>query len=132
MEQYDYDTKKAKILAKFQELKSHGNKITLNDCLDEEDKEFYKSRFIKEPEPEQDWLEIEDIDLKYLNKFYKKANKLKKENLSDIKVISTSEGKYFGFTYTENEKEIKIFLMGQDVITEDESGVHELGLCELN
>lgn len=130
MEQYDYDTKKAKILAKFEELKSYGKNFTLNDCLDEEDKIALKNR-LKKVEPDQDWLEIEDIDLKYLNKFYKKANKLKKENLSDLEVISTSEGKYFGFTYTENEKEVKIFLMEHDVITEDESGVHELGLYEL-
>ena len=130
MKQYDYDTKKAKILAKFEELKSHGNKFTVNDCLDEEDKQILKNR-LKKVEPEQDWIEIEDIDLKYLNKFYKKATKLKKKNLSSLEVISTSEGKYFGFTYTENEKEVKIFLMENDVITEDESGVHELGLYEL-
>jgi hypothetical protein len=72
-------------------------------------------------------------EMKYLEKFHRKAANLEKNDLSPIDAITTSYGVFAGFTFVENNNLIKIFLDDADVlIQEGDDEPHEIGLYELN
>ena len=72
-------------------------------------------------------------EMKYLEKFHRKAANLEKDDLSPIETITINDGGEFpGFTFNENDKLIKIFLVDADVVIEEgDDEPHELGLYEL-
>jgi len=118
----EYD--KDKMMARFKEMKSKGGSFSLADIARDSSGNLPKINSQKDSE-----INISADDLKVLTKYHKKAIKVAKYAVSEIKDLQTEEGLRKGFTYGDN----MIFSEDDIILVEspdDES--HEISLYEID